>query len=72
MATSGETTLLETCTGTARAKIISPQLLFQQLVAVNYPLATLDFCFRRIAPTTLAHRLEKMVVRQNVRGLSIA
>jgi hypothetical protein len=40
-----ETALLEPLAGTAGAEIVAPELLFQQLVAVNDPHSTLDLRF---------------------------
>jgi hypothetical protein len=50
---------LEAFAGTTGAEIIPPELLFQNLFAVDDPHSTLHLRFGRISPTTLAHRLEK-------------
>ena len=54
-----ETALLKAFARTAGAEIISSQLFFQQLVAVDDPQSTLDLRFGRESPTPLTHRLEK-------------
>ena len=59
-----ETALLEPLAGTARAEVVAPELLFQQLVAVDYPDTALHLRFGGVSLTSLAHRLEKMAVRR--------
>lgn len=57
--------LLESLAGTARAQVISSQLLVEQLLAMNDADTPLDLGFRRETSPALAHRLEKMPDRQN-------
>jgi hypothetical protein len=58
-----EATILESLIGAARAEIVSSELFFQHLIAVDDANASLDLRFRGESLASFAHRLEKMAVR---------
>jgi hypothetical protein len=64
-----QTTLLEELAGSTRTQIVSAQLLFEQLVAVNHPHAPFDLPFRRESMPPFAHGFERTPV---LRGHGIA
>jgi hypothetical protein len=51
--------LLEPLAGTAGTGIVSAELFFEQLIAVDEPLAAFDLRFRRKTTPPFAHGLEK-------------
>jgi hypothetical protein len=57
-----EATAFEPAVGAAGAEIVSPELFFQQLVAVNNPHATFDVPFGRKSFPSFAHDLKRRPV----------